>query len=224
MARINAGAQSTWRKKAGSYVYRKWRNLNVASIYQPIVKNPRTAAQIAVRDILSTLSTLGRGMSNVINIGMKKITKGTNWSPRNYFAKLNYGNVVANIGGGASITWNNIKIARGTLNSPSYGAVHTDNPNEVECQFSLNGVHADGEDYDAILAVYSDERKECVYLAKPFNANGNVTVTVGTPSNWSGLVVHVFGFIRYNGDDAPEINVYKGDVSDSTHIGNATVS
>lgn len=223
MAKINAGAQSTWRKKAGAYVYRKWRNLNVAAIYQPNVKNPRTLAQQRTRARLGALSQLSNGMAGAINNGLRNVTKGTKWSPRNMFVKLNFEVVSATTPESVSIDYTHIVVSKGPLNNPNIGAPQFDNPNEVTLSCALTGLPGGYQSYEVFTVLYSADLTLSVMKATRFeSASGTITVEV--PSSWNGARVHIWCWAKYIGNTDVGNALYEGTVSNSIYCGSGNIS
>ena len=223
MAKINAGAQSTWRKKAGAYVYRKWRTLNVAAIYQPNVKNPRTLAQQRIRARLGALSQLSNGMASAINNGLRNAASGTKWSPRNLFVKLNFEVVSATTPESVSIDYTNIMVSKGPVNNPSIGAPRFDNPNEVTLSCNLTGMPGGHQSYEVKTVLYSADLGLSVMKSTRFDsASGNITVEV--PSSWNGARVHIWCWTEYIGNTDVENALYAGSVSNSRYCGSGNIS
>lgn len=85
----------------------------VARKYQPVVSNPSTLAQVAVRSRLKMLSQLAAVLSPVIAIPKEGIV-----SARNLFVKRNYG-LSSFANNEASIDLNNVQLTRSSVGLPS---------------------------------------------------------------------------------------------------------
>lgn len=87
--------------------------VQVARKYQPVVYNPSTSAQVAVRARLKLMSQLSAVMAPVI-----AIPKSGSVSSRNLFTKLNF-SATSYSGSQASVNLSAVKITRGVLALPS---------------------------------------------------------------------------------------------------------
>lgn len=222
MSVIHGKIMGTARKRTGDVVFRKWRSATISSVYQPIVKNPRSAAQQIQRAIFTVLSKLAVDFSPVLYIGMGDFVRGSMMSPRNAFVKYSKGAITALTPDNITTDWEKIVVSKGGLPKMGLGALGFDNPLEVEipCSvpMSLQGYTSDLKVYNAIYCIDLDE-----FLVKEDVAT-SPSITVTVPGHWSGQKVHVWQFVVYTGANVPEYGYYTGQTSDSVYMGSGNVS
>ena len=90
----------------------------IARKYQPVIHNPKSSAQTAVRAKMKLMSQLSAVMAPVIAMPREGAV-----STRNLFTKVNFGSTNYS-DDTASITLTSVKLTRGVLSLPSFTAVH----------------------------------------------------------------------------------------------------
>lgn len=210
--------------KVGPVVARKFRNLDVYSAYQPKVKNPRTSKQQLNRLRFATISSLAHGFGCAVRLGFGAAVRGTKESMRNRFTKLNISMVTTSGEDAVEIDFTGMVVAQGglcpvhfsntlELDTPSTVGVNFDDLDANACQKTANDkVYVVVFNPDAKLAVIGEgvERSE-------------QKVAVKVPSNWNGSKVHVYGFVRNDGEANAEFNIAAGECSDSQYIGSGNI-
>lgn len=225
MAILKTGFLSPFKNKLGNGVGRRWRNLNVIAEYNGTPRNPRTTAQQIQRAIFSVLTGLSRGFKSVLNDSLGGICEGTKTFPRAKFISLNKGAVQASSPDSVNVTYSDMVVARGGVPPATFLAPQFDTPQTVEVNFGINAFkaaypNADPADLKCRLVIYNPDAKLAVFGDTKGDLN---TASVIVPGYWNGMKVHVWGYLRYLGDDMPEYGLMNGDISDSIYVGSGNI-
>lgn len=216
MAIYNAGYLSPIRKKLGNAVGRKWRNLDVLSVYQPNVRNPKTNAQEIVRTRFGFASSIAMRIANALRLGFGVITKGTKVPPRSYFIKENWNCFHASSPGSATCDYDGLIIAKGSLTPFEFGTPSFATPLTVVVALTDNSsVYGASANDLGYLLVYDPEAEEAILSTGKERTEAQIAVAV--PDYWNGHRVHVYGF----GVGDPDVNPDK--VSMSRYLGSGTI-
>ena len=209
--------------KVGNVVGRKFRNEYVVAAYQPKVRNPRTTAQQLIRARLGALSQLSNSMASAINNGLRNAAKGSKWSPRNLFVKLNFEAVHAASPDSVSIDYTDIVLSKGTVNNPHFGAPQFDNPLQVGMTCSLDGMPNGYQSYEVETFLYAPDLRIGIKKQTRFQAASGL-ITVDVPASWNGTKVHVWCWTRFIGNTDVENALYEGAVSNSAYCGSGNIN
>lgn len=209
--------------KVGPVVARKFRNLDVYSAYQPNVKNPRTSKQQLNRLRFATISRLAHGFGCAVRLGFGAAVRGTKESMRNRFTKVNIPYVEASGIDSVSIDFTALVVAQGGLCPVHFSTPLFDTPKSVLVNFdemNANACQKTAND-KVYVVVYSPDANLAVVGEGVERSAKSATVNV--PSNWNGTKVHVWGFVRNDGEANTEFNIAAGECSDSQYIGSGTI-
>ncbi len=217
MAIYFAGYLSPIRNKLGNAVGRKWRTLDVLSVYNGRPRNPRTNAQQINRTHFGGLAKLARAFDSVVKIGFKPICAGTPIPERSMFVKKNWDAVEVSSPDVATVDYTSIVISEGSLAAPVIANATFTNPQEVDA------VQTDTTSVEGALAtdivrlfVYSPEAGSGVLGETEDRATSALKVMV--PDFMNGHRVHVWGFCYGAAGSANA-----GKVSNSLYLGSGTI-
>lgn len=208
--------------KVGPVVGRKFREENVYSAYQKNVFNPRSEKQQIQRVKFKALSKLAHGFACGAIFGFRTAAKGTNLSPRNLFQKLNWPCVQAASTDSLNIDYSAMVVACGSLSNVDFGAPNFDIPNTVSIRYQISGAPCQRTKGDRVF----------IYVYCPDAGTGllsegvdfDVTsVKIETPVAWNGLKVHIWGFVRNQGEANLEFGIPAGECSDSVYCGSGNI-
>lgn len=183
-------------------------------------KRKSATASAQQKDLMERFATLGimaSGFLNAIRLGLKVAAKtmGPLVSEFDAFVRLNK-NAVHVEGGLAEVDYGSLQIAKGSLPQVGFNAASFEEPLRVSVTFTPNsdtpGADADDEVY---MVAYEPESKQALMPVPVKRSTG--AVELRTPSTWSGLTVHVYGFTIGGGRDN------KGVISNSVYIGTGNV-
>lgn len=179
------------------------------------VANPRTQKQVLVRARLSFISELGKMLMAAVNIGLQGACEGMQ-SPRNVFSKLNYDSITGSTPESLAINYEGLQVAKGGLYGVQFGTLDMSSAGEVAVPIENGNTFAPNDSRDnVIVAVFCPDRNACV-VSNGEEVRTDESVLVSVPSQWTGLRVHVYGFVR--GFVDPK------EVSNSAYIGTGTIS
>lgn len=226
MAKYNAGYLSPIKNKLGNAVGRKWRNLNILSVYQPDVSNPRTTAQQLNRAEFKAVSSLGRMMRRISVLGFRNFCAGTKVFPRAMFVKLNKSIATADSVDSVTIDYSEMVVSRGSLPKLTTPTPGFSEPQKVVLDWDTPALEAayTSEEINnmyAFIAVVNGEAGEVVYSNT--EKVGSKSAEVDVPSHWNGMNVKVYVFVQYKGADVPSDGLKNGDVSDSVYCGSGAI-
>lgn len=221
MAIYFAGYLSPVRNKLGNAVGRKWRTLDVLSVYNGRPRNPRTVAQQSARMKFGALANLAMSFSPAAKIGFKPMCDGTPIPERSMFIRKNYETVEVQMQDGrpvgCTVDYSAIVISDGRLAEPVLANATFTNPMEVDvAQTDTTGAEGALATDIVRLFVYSPEAGTGVLGAT--DGRDTSTLKVMVPNYMNGHRVHVWGFCygKTGTDNA-------GKVSKSLYLGTGTI-
>lgn len=219
MGKVTKKVLGATRGKVGDVVFRKFRQMNVDSAYQPAPANPRTTAQMIHRAIFGEMSRMAHATAQGINLGLSFKAKSTNLSPRNWFIRLNKSRFSSTNPAVVEVSYQELVFSTGDRIEANFGQLDLDNPLEVGISWTAesNAVDTDAELY---FIIYSPDAKEAVVTESSKLSERSETVTV--PSHWNALKVYVYA-IEVAVADHPEHNIVKGQTYRSTYIGTGNI-
>lgn len=217
MAIYFAGYLSPIRNKLGNAVGRKWRTLDVLSVYNGRPRNPRTTAQQLNRTRFGAIASLARAFDTAVKIGFEPICSGTSIPERSMFIKKNWAAVTANTPGAAVVDYGTLVIAQGSMPVPAYGQASFSEPLKVIVSQTDTTGADDALATDIVrLFVYSPEAGAGSLGRSDLRSAASIECTV--PPAWNGHRVYVWGMCygAQNGANA-------GKVANSVYIGSGTI-
>lgn len=219
MGKVTKKILGATRGKVGDVVFRKFRQMNVDSAYQPTPANPRTEAQMIQRSIFGEMSRMAHATAQGINIGLSWKAKSSNLSPRNWFVRLNKNNFTSSNPGIVQVSYQELIFSTGDRMEANFSPLDLDNPLEVGISWSAEATAVD-EKAELYFVVYSPDAKEAVVSGAAKLEDHGKTVTV--PAHWNALKVYVYA-IEVAVADHPEYNIVKGQTYRSTYIGTGNI-
>lgn len=208
--------------KVGPVVGRKFREENVYSAYQKNVFNPRTEKQQVQRMKFKALSELAHNFACGAIFGFRTAAKGTNLSPRNLFQKTNWPCVEAASTDSLNVDYSRMMVSLGSLSNVSFGAPDFNTPDTVSVHYQNFGAACQRTKGDRVFIYVFCPDAEAGILSE--GVDFDVTsVKVQTPTAWNGLKVHVWGFVRNQGDADIELGIPAGECSDSQYCGSGNI-
>lgn len=209
--------------KVGPVVARKFRNENVYSAYQGNVANPRTSAQTRHRLHFSAMSQLAHKMACGARMGFVAAARGTNLSPRNIFQKVNW-DCISVLGiDSINYDYTTLKVAKGGLAQVYSEGINFDTPMKVKVELrrSANACQCTPND-KAYVVVYCPDFGASV-TSGAIDIDTAATAEVSVPESWNGLKVHVWCFMRNDGEANAEFGIAAGECSDSEYCGSGDI-
>lgn len=229
MAIITGGLHGLARKKVGNVVYRDWRNMIVASAYNPNVQNPKTVSQETVRTRFALISTLAKKMAVAITMGFKNYCAGTKVPARSMFIKKNFNLVsMASPDEAPEYNWEDMLVADGPLASPIFGEPSFNTAGAIKFSHTPNEQDLVSGRDEVYCVVYNMDKKRAQVLAAGLRED-DTDITLLMPTAWAGDRVKVWGFCLSPNNETLDVNGVtreqkKGDASPSVYIGAGEIS
>lgn len=218
MAQIRGNLFGGFTGKLGKTYGRYVHGVNLGAIMPTKRGDKKASAQ--QKDLMERFAMLGMlasGFLNAIRLGLKVVAKtmGPLVSEFDAFVRINK-NTVHVEGGVAEVDYGSILLSKGSLPMVGFQAPNFDEPLRIEVHFTPNSETpgADADD-DVYLVAYEPESKQALMTAPVKRSNASVVLK--TPSTWSGMTVHVYGFAIGAGREN------KGVISASAYIGSGNV-
>lgn len=206
--------------KLGTAVGRRWKRKMIYSAYQGKVRNPKSESQQLVRARFTLLVQLSIVFHNALKLGFFNMGKQRQATEANCFVNMNYGNVTGSAPDNVSIDPSKITVSRGHLTGVVFSStIGTSTPGTVTVtvtDINANIGQANSEDSIYCFVYCPDAQAGCLSAAA--KRTDGATLSVRYPSSWSGLEVHVYGFVI--GSTAETMGV----ASPSEYIGHAELS
>lgn len=215
MAKAYQGINGQFSGKVGPNVGRVRSGVQMLSIYQPKVRNPKTEKQLLHRAHFSLLGIVSRAFLPATKIGFAK-AKGKLGSGFSHFMKKNWDAVSGSTPAEMDVDYAQLTVSDGLLPMPGFGSARMDEALTVDVSFTPNSDDEGASAADKVyIFVYQADGNVGV-LSKPvLRSTGAVSMTV--PIAWSGLKVHVYGFAVGDGPNNAEVR------SESAYLGNGTI-
>lgn len=217
MAIYNAGYLSPFKNKLGNAVGRKWRTLDVISVYNGTPRNPNTAAQKLVRTRMSAISKLAAPASTIIKAGFAAVCEGTKVPPRAKFIKENWARVQASAPGTVVISFADLKFSDGGLPVPDMTAPNFGEPLEISSDINDNA-DTPGADANDIIYMFCIEQESRAMMVADTVTRSDSKATITLTQWWNGRSVHVYAFAVGDG------NNNKGVTSQTVYLGTGEVA
>lgn len=215
MAIYQAGYLSPIKNKLGNAVGRRWRSLNVLSVYNGTPRNPRTTRQQLQRSKFAALARLAMNFANAANIGFAVAVAGTKNFGRSMFMKQNYRFVHSDTPGSATIDYEDLTVSMGSLTDPQFGAASFSNPLEINVTNTDNtGVGtAKATDKLHVFAYVPESELLLEQTADAVRSDASVKITC--PAFTVSQRAHVYGFaVSADGEK----------ISATRYLGSGTIS
>ncbi len=196
MAKSLVNPSTTWFGKAGDKVYTKLFGYQIERQYAK-PSNPRTEKQQLTRARFNLLVQLATIFSTAANIGLKRVAYNGKMFPANKFVSLNYPNVTGTTPDNVSIDPTKIVTADGNLTGVVFSStIGTSTPGTITMTVTdVNAGIGNASDEDNIYCfAYCPDAGNGV-LSAPARRTDGATLSVRYPTSWSGLEVHVYGFV-----------------------------
>lgn len=214
MAIYFAGYLSPVRNKLGNAVGRKWRTLDVLSVYNGRPRNPRTSAQQAQRAKFGYIAKLAMAFSTAIEKGFKAICDGTPIPQRSMFIKKNLQHVDVSDIANPTIDFPEVVIAQGGVPAAAFGTASFADPMSVSVPQTDTSTVPGAEARDQVYVFVYNKDHNAGILSAPA-ARNEAEIVISVPSVWNGEKVQVYGFV---------LNRDTNLASNSTYIGQGNIS
>ena len=197
--------------------------------YVADVSNPKTKRQNLVRARFARLGILSRHF-HVSQIGLAKQAYDQRTYAPSLFVKMNWAAVTAVTPDEVTINYSALKIADGTVPQVTFGVPDFETEGSVSVTWTpATGVSGMNNDDKVFVFIYQPDTGQSVLSA--YQRVSDRSITVEVPSVWSGMRVHVYGFVLH-GDLVTEgvtvremiTSARDCDCSPSTYVGTGDIA
>ena len=234
MAKQRYGINDGYRGTVGTVIGYEWNGRWCLRSRPRKVHNPRTERQQRNRGLFAAASHLATAMGGVLRMGLLMTAREQHRTVYNHFISVNnecfslddeqltvdYENLVVSEGSVAPVGFSHPAL-RAPLSERGDGHRHTSPPlregwtpkadgvvSTITVPFEKNPLHLRANNDDLVyLWAWCPERMAGCLSLPAYRRSKQVSIEL--PSHWSGLEVHLYGFVQD----------YAGRTSDSTYIG-----
>lgn len=180
------------------------------------ISNPKSAAQKLQRAKIAYLTALSIVFRAAARLGFTDEAYARGCSAVNYFVHMNYPNVAGSTPDNVNIDTTKIVCAKGNVPPVMFSStIGTATPGSITMTVTDVNAQVDGaSDEDNIYCFAYCPDAGTGVISEPSRRTDGATVTISYPSSWSGLEIHVYGFV---------VNPEKAS-SNSEYVGHAELS
>ena len=219
MGKVQQGILDGFVGKVGTVVGSFWKGKAVMRGYKRIIRNPNTSDQRIIRIRFACAGRLAGAFLTAIREGFANIARSRQMTEGDIFVRENFSHIHGDISGSATVDYEDLTIARGSLPEIQFGNATFENPLQVDIPIndsaSVIGTHRDDIAY---AFVYSPEAGAGILFHSGVRVDEEISVHV--PAYWNGHRVHVYGF----GKGCAANPQFAGVVSNSRYLGSGTIS
>lgn len=225
MAKLNYGILTRGRNKVGPVVYYQRGNEQIVREYVRHINDARSEGQLLTRARFAALRSVARWFRIPASIGFHNILQGAQ-TPTSEFMKRNWLTVSGETPADTEIDFTQLVVSAGNCPNVGWNSASMEQALQVDCTFRPDSDQPGASTNDHAYAfIYQADLNEGVLSAPVLRSLGRVSVTV--PSGWSGMRVHVYGFVRAQMDNVDSqtgiILTNAGDCSRTTYLGSGTI-
>ena len=210
------GPNEEYTGKFGKAVGYVWRGKHIIRKYTKKVSNPRTDAQVLVREKFKLLSKVCVDFMPAIRVGLEKASRKKNSIPRAEFFHLNYGLVEVASTGEIKVDITRLKLSEGSLGVVSFGNADFDTPQKVQADITDDGMldpKALSTD-EVIMVAYCPAMEQIAFGVVATRISE--TAEIDIPTLWQGQTLYIYGFLRC------KEGRYRNECSRTVFIGSGT--
>lgn len=216
MAKTDYNALNFWRGRVGGKIYKVQMGKQVILEYvQPA--NPNTEAQRLVRAKEKVIGSLAGRLRYVLRIGMKPYARELHSPTAGAFQKVNYASILRGTTPDTlAVIPDKMVLSKGNRLKVLFdNSIQQTTPGKLGITYNdpYASSYPELHDDKVYVAVYCPDMDAAI-MGEPAS-RGAGTLRVDIPSAWSGLDVHVYGFVASKDGR---------DVSDSEYIGHVTLN
>lgn len=225
MAKLNYGILTRGRNKVGPVVYYQRGNEQIVREYVKHINDARTPGQLLTRARFSALRSVARFFRVPASIGYKNLLHGAQ-TPTSMFMKKNWTTVSGGTPAETEVDFTQLVVSDGTCPSVGFNSASMEQALQVDVTFRADSDQPGASANDNVYVfVYQADLNEGVLGAPVLRSAARAAVTV--PSGWSGMRVHVYGFVKAIADNVDSqtgiVLTNAGDCSRTTYLGSGTI-
>ena len=195
---------------------RRWKGQQIYSAYQKFVHNPRTSAQRIIRARFAQIVSLATAFLPALKMSLAGLAKQRGCTESNVFMDMNWDFVTAATPDAVTVDFARLQVSAGKLPQLSFGTPSF----EEECNVAVTFA-TDVADYESeldLVYLFAYQPDTGVGVLSDAVARTVGAISLDVPSVWSGMKVHLYGFVVGNGDNT------KDKVSATTYVGTGNIA
>lgn len=210
MSKLHAGLLDGASGKLGNVVMRVRKGVQVASVYQPVVSNPRTEGQQEWRYRFNRITTMGQTCAAFINLGYAAYAK--EMSARNYFMKKNVSDVFTGSWPNLTLSYAKLVFAAGPVDLP-WNPASSASETAITFTWTDNTGIGNAQANDKASFLIFNKSQMTSQVLTEVAARSAATYSFTFPTAWAGDEVELYMFMSGSGQ-------YAGECSPSVYLGN----
>lgn len=195
MGKQFAGPFANWSGKVGNVVGRQVQGRTVLAIYQPIVRNPRTEAQVAQRTDFGLMTKFMAMCSPCLRYGFHDLD---GYRTGNYFSSaVGYNLKIANAISGEppEVDASKVIVAQGKIDLP-YSPSATADGTTLSLTWADNSGMGEALGTDKVMVLAVNQFRGAAVFNAEAGTRADRNCTIVLPSAWTGDNVNVFMVMR----------------------------
>lgn len=214
MGKAFQGVYGSFVNKVGNVVGRVKQGVQIYSIYQPSVANPRTPAQVANRSKFGTLTAFVSKILAGVKVGFQKLDGyryGTAFSSCVGY-NLKDGVVISDGQGGYEIDYSKVSVSDGQLENP-FNLQGTMDSNTLSLSWADNSGMGNALATDVVEVVVYNKTKNTAVFDDGNAVRSARTANVTIPTSWNSDSVEAWAFFNRADNSMQAKSVYIGNFS-----------
>jgi len=202
MARQTESYMGGFSGKLGPAIGYRWNGVWCVRSCPTKVSNPRTAKQMAHRQMFKAEVQLAARMRWAVNNGLREASREANMTPYNLFVSMNQA-CFSLEEGDFKVDYPSLALSCGTAAPVGPGTATVDAGNVLEVSFEKNPLHLQAGLYDSVyLYIYAPAAGQG-YLAAPVYRRSK-KLSVSLPDQFNGEQVHLYLMVRNEAEEWSE--------------------
>ena len=211
MGKAFQGVYGSFVNKVGNVVGRVKQGVQIYSIYQPSVANPRTPEQVANRSKFGTLTAFVSKILAGVKVGFQKLDGyryGTAFSSCVGY-NLKNGVVAPDGQGGYEIDYSKVAVSEGQLDN-AFNLQGSVDSNTLSLTWADNSGMGNALATDVLNVVVFNKNKNAAIFNEGTAARSERTASVTIPTAWNSDNVEVWSFFNRKDNTLQAKSVYVG--------------
>ena len=209
MGKISKGILGGFTGKVGNVVGSFWKGKAVMRSLAGSHHDPRTTAQLSVRQRIAILAQFLSRLYTAISIGFKERENGTTFF--NEAVRANYADAVTGAYPAQTVQYNSVVVSDGNLTNLGAVAVSDSGTGDIDLTWQDNSGTGTADANDFVYACFYNVEKD-VSVSMSVGSRADASYSYTHPTSWQGDTVHVWLFAQ-NEFDKCSRSQYVGQVT-----------
>lgn len=214
MAKVFGAVLGKNRGKIGQVNYWVVKGTQFNRAMPTVAKRRPTSAQADQQIRFASLGKLATAFMQASALGLKHKMEKAYDNAVSVFVKINQSAVSAT-GGEAEVDYGSLTCSLGNMPVVPFGNASFTEPARITVTWQTTAEPGTDAEDKVYVFIYSPDVNQGIISAGTLRSTG--TITINTPSTWTGLTAHVYGFAVGGGRDN------EGKTCDSSYIGTGNI-